>query len=315
MNRNRKVKVASVASLSLVAGIVMGGNAQIQAEAAPIAGATAMISTNENVIAENSHSTLSGVNKALANIVSDANESAEEKITAQKEKEAKEAARREKLGVAQVDSYVNVREKADKSAKATGKLYKNNIAKVEEKSGDWYKVRSGDVEGYVKSDYLKVGDDKTLEEAATKIATVDTEVLNVRKGASKKSQVMGTVRKDENLTVVGEDSENSGWVKVTTSSGSGYVSADYVKLTTKYSHGETVAQEQARLSATEEEQTMTMESSGSTVSAASEVSGSASGDVTVTSDTTPSSTVSSGEASQSSGDSDVIVTSESDGSS
>ena len=53
----------------------------------------------------------------------------------------------------------------------------------------------------------------------------------------------------EDLTVTSEKKEKKGWVKVSIEEGEGYVSTDYVKLSTEYTYAESKAEEEARLAA------------------------------------------------------------------
>ena len=55
----------------------------------------------------------------------------------------------------------------------------------------------------------------------------------------------------EDLTVT--DESITGWVKVSIEEGEGYVSTDYVQLSTEYKYGESVEEERARLAAEEAE--------------------------------------------------------------
>jgi len=58
------------------------------------------------------------------------------------------------IAIAQVDNYVNVRDAAGEEGNVVGKLYNNSAATVEETEGDWYKITSGNVTGYVKSEFV-----------------------------------------------------------------------------------------------------------------------------------------------------------------
>ena len=58
------------------------------------------------------------------------------------------------LGIANVESNLNVRKEADETAELVGKLQKDAGCEILEQSGDWYKIQSGKVTGYVKGEYL-----------------------------------------------------------------------------------------------------------------------------------------------------------------
>lgn len=155
------------------------------------------------------------------------------------------------VAIANVESYVNVRSAASEDSESVGKLYTNCMASVEGVEGDWYKITSGNCTGYIKGEYLIVGDANVAKQAGRRVATVNTETLKVRTAPSTDAEILGLVPNGEDLTVT--DESITGWVKVSIEEGEGYVSTDYVSLSTEYKYGETVEEEQARLAAEEAE--------------------------------------------------------------
>ena len=73
------------------------------------------------------------------------------------------------VAIAQVDEYVNIRDAAStESGNVVGKLYNNCKAEILGKTDDgWYLIKSGDVTGYVSSDYFVTG--SQAEELAKEI--------------------------------------------------------------------------------------------------------------------------------------------------
>lgn len=160
------------------------------------------------------------------------------------------------IGIATVTDFVNVRSAADAESEAVGKLYANNALEVLGTSDDggWYEIKSGDLTGFVSADYVEVGNQDLIKQASNRVATVHTETLFVRALPSQDSDVIGMVPDGEDLTVTDETYVNSwGWVGVSIEEGSGYVSTEYVDLSTEYTYGETKAAEEARLAKEEEE--------------------------------------------------------------
>ena len=153
------------------------------------------------------------------------------------------------IAVAKVDEYVNIRAKASKDSKVLGKLYKNGIATVLDKKGDWVKIESGSVTGYVAKEYLVIGDAKAYKKAGEKIGTVKADGLNLRKKASTESGIYTLIREGQKVTVL--DDSKEGWLKVKYNSYKGYVAAEYVKVKTVYSYAESKEEEKARLEAEE----------------------------------------------------------------
>lgn len=155
------------------------------------------------------------------------------------------------IAIAQVDNYVNIRSEASEEGEILGKLYDNSAATVEGEENGWYKITSGTVTGYVKCEFVVVGDEELAKEVSRRVATVNTQTLFVRKEPSTEAPRLGMVANMDDLTVVDESTE--GWVKVTIEEGEGYVSSDYVTLSTEFVQAESKAEEEARLAREEAE--------------------------------------------------------------
>lgn len=150
------------------------------------------------------------------------------------------------IAIAQVHNYVNVRELPDIESEILGKLYDNSAATVlETTENGWYRVHSGSVEGYVKAEYVVVGDESLARAVGTRLATVTTTTLFVRSEATTESSILTMVPEGDDLLVLNES--DNGWVQVSSAEGDGYVSAEYVSLSTEYVHAESKAEEEARL--------------------------------------------------------------------
>lgn len=61
------------------------------------------------------------------------------------------------MAFADVDSFLYIRSEPTKESKWLGKLYPDNAAEILGPVGAWTKIRSGDVTGYVCSDYIIIG--------------------------------------------------------------------------------------------------------------------------------------------------------------
>ena len=159
--------------------------------------------------------------------------------------------------VAQVKSSVNIRSEASEEGEKLGKLYNNSVATVLETVGDWYKIQSGSVTGYVKGEYVVVGDEALLKSVGQRMASVTTQTLRVRKEASVDSEIIGLVPEGDDLLVVDESID--GWVAVSIEEGTGYVSEEFVSLSTEYTYAESKEEEEARLKKEEEERQKAIE--------------------------------------------------------
>lgn len=171
-------------------------------------------------------------------------------------KDLKEASNAEKLNdedegfknlvIAQVRSYVNVRDIPSEEGNIVGKLYNKSVGTFIEEVDGWYKISSGSVEGYVKGEFCVTGEDavELAKEVGTRIATVTTTTLKVREQPGTDAVVLGLVPIEDELIVT---EELDGWVKVNIEEGDGYVSADYVTLSTEFVKAESIEEEKARL--------------------------------------------------------------------
>lgn len=156
------------------------------------------------------------------------------------------------LVIADVTNYVNVRSLPNEEGEILGKLYDDSVGrKIGEENG-WYLIESGRVTGYVKSDYVLTGEAAEIRayEVGTRLAEVTTTTLKVRKEPSTESAVLGLIPIEDILNVLAEE---EGWVKVDFEDGSGYVSADYVRVYTENVEAESREEEAARLKKEEEE--------------------------------------------------------------
>ncbi len=153
--------------------------------------------------------------------------------------------------IAKVNDYVNIRSESSEDGDVLGKLYNKSVGTVEAEENGWYLINSGNVHGYVKSDYIAIGiDAETLaEEAGTRVAVVTTETLRVRQEATTDSSILGLIPMEEELIVTDETED---FVKVSIEEGDGWVSKDYVDLRTDYVYAESKEEENARLAKEEE---------------------------------------------------------------
>lgn len=179
------------------------------------------------------------------------------------EKEREIANKKEEEGfkslvIAQVNDYVNVRSIPSEEGEILGKLYDKSVGEFIEEDNGWYKITSGSVTGYVKAEYCVTGDDAVAlaKEVGNRIATVTTTTLKVREEPSLDATVLGLVPIQDQLLVT-EELDN--WVKVNIEEGDGYVSLDYVTLSTEFVKAESKEEEEARLAKEEAERKAALE--------------------------------------------------------
>lgn len=147
------------------------------------------------------------------------------------------------VGISIAADYVNVRKHPNTDSKIVGKLYRGSAAKIRKTVGDWVKITSGQVEGYIKSEYLAIGfsAEKLIDKFGTKIATVNTETLKVREAKNTDCAVLTLVSGDESFEVIREDKE---WVKIMVDGDTkGFVSKEYVDITVKFKKAVSIEEE------------------------------------------------------------------------
>ena len=180
-----------------------------------------------------------------ASVLTTGNIKADEKDTT---KETSTATESKYANKAVADIYstttLNIRKKGSINAKIVGKMKKGNIATVLKKGSEWSKVRSGNVTGYVKNQYLVFGDEieNFAKQNVKKVVKVQTETLRVRKKASTNSKIVTLVSEDDKLKV---KKQTDDWAKVKVDGQTGYVSKDYAKVTYSFGKAKSMKQIQA----------------------------------------------------------------------
>lgn len=154
-------------------------------------------------------------------------------------------------GVSIADNYVNIRKGPTTDSEVVGKLYKGCAADILERLEDgWVKIKSGDVEGYISSDFLATGKDAEIlaEEYATKYATVvKTQTLRVREEQNTESRTLELIPLGETYIVVKEYDEWAEVLIATDNEGNevtGFVHKDFVDIEIEFKEAISVEEEQ-----------------------------------------------------------------------
>lgn len=149
---------------------------------------------------------------------------------------------------ANVQSYANIRSGASTDSERVGVLLPGYEAEVIENDGNWSKIKSGNVEGYIRNDLLVFGEEARVHymNVCGITGTVQAEGLRVRAEANTDSQIMGVTENGSKLSVKGE---LDGWYQVSLNGADAYVNAQYLDLDSLSSLALTVDEYQARLEA------------------------------------------------------------------
>ena len=112
-----------------------------------------------------------------------------------------------------------------------------SVVVLEDTGNGWYKVNFNTVEGYMSSEYLTVS---TTADAALGYGLVDTDgsSLNMRAAAGTSYDTVASIPGGTVLELEGVD---NGWYKITYSGKTGYVSSDYITITTEPDATETAS--------------------------------------------------------------------------
>ncbi|MCQ2549073.1 MAG: NlpC/P60 family protein [Lachnospiraceae bacterium] len=226
-------------------------------------------------------SSLKDIQKEVAADYTQSNETKEKKeiveptnVTYTKEEVQQAVEKKEfsSLVIAQVHDYVNVRSMPSEEGEIVGKLYDKSVGTFLEEENGWYKIHSGNCEGYVKGEFCVTGEDavELAKKVGTRIATVNTTTLKVREEASMEASVLGLVPIEEQLVVT---EELDGWVKVDIEEGFGYVSTEFVNLSTEFVKAESKAEEEARLKKEAEERRLAQAAANKSAKKSSKKSG------------------------------------------
>ncbi len=143
------------------------------------------------------------------------------------------------LGVSNVSNYLNVRDNPDeKTGKIIAKLPSNAGCDILETPKDgWYKVRSGKITGYVKSEFILTGQaakDKAMQ-VSKLMAIANTDGVNVRSEPNTNSSIWTQISNSERFLVA---DQQDGWVEIELDDSKAYISSDYVDV--KYGLNEAI---------------------------------------------------------------------------
>lgn len=143
------------------------------------------------------------------------------------------------LAIASVNDYVNIRSAASTDASLTGRLYRGAAATIVGVEGEWTKIVSGKVEGYIKSDYLATGEDaiRLAQKCYVQYAQATCTTLNVRSEASESSSRIGQISQGEQLEILEVLDE---WVKVDYKETDAYVSKSYVDFVYNFKYAKSM---------------------------------------------------------------------------
>ena len=128
------------------------------------------------------------------------------------------------LGIAKVTGYLNIRKDPNEAANVIGTLSDGSACEILETLEGWYKISSGEVEGYASAEYILTGDEaKTAAKDLVKERVyITADNLNIRETPSMDGNIVGKCLQGELHELLGE---TDGWYQIS----GGYISADYAE--------------------------------------------------------------------------------------
>ena len=225
------------------AGVALGLTEAADATELLTAGATSALTYygDELTVAQNDNNVVTASAQGAPQ-TDDASQESEQANEAAQTPTAAQTCGYTNLGMSVISSgNLNIRQEASTDSEVVGILTNHNACELLEDAGEWYKVTSGKVTGYVNKQYLVTGDEAEAiaEQEIKTVATVNTETLNVRAEKSTEAVVLSQVGNSEAFTV---NSVADGWVEISVDDSVGYISQDYVTLAQALPTAKTIEQ-------------------------------------------------------------------------
>ena len=158
------------------------------------------------------------------------------------EKERMEA----ELAMANVKNTLNVRAEANEKSPKVGFLYKDCGGTILEQKNGWTKIRSGNVVGWAKDEYLLFGEEAKAmaEDVGNWIVTLDSSAVRVRKEPDFEADMYGLLAHDDTVEFI--DIINDNWISVEYDDEIGYVNTDFINVEFYIDKAETIEVVRAR---------------------------------------------------------------------
>ncbi len=143
--------------------------------------------------------------------------------------------------VASTEGTLNIRSSADTGSELVGQMDKGAVGDIVAVEGEWTKIKSGDVEGYVKTEFVLSGEEAEsfVQENADLVGVINDEGVRIRTDASTEAEVVNMIPKDTKVDVI---ETTDGWVKI---------SLEGVEFTPAIAEDGTVVENSTEVTATE----------------------------------------------------------------
>ena len=157
------------------------------------------------------------------------------------------------FAIANVTNYVNVRVEPNTDSEVVGKMYDDSVAQILSVVGDgeeeWFQVISGNVEGYIKSEYFIYGEEAAavIDDYVTRYVVVKADRLNVREEPAITASRIGYKDFGEKAKLLEYGEE---WSKILyATEKEGYVSSEFISIEEHFTYAKSIEEEQKELEA------------------------------------------------------------------
>ena len=173
-------------------------------------------------------------------------EKQQEELNIYQKFEAEQARMETELAMANVQNALNVRAQANEKSEKVGFLYKDCGGTILEQENGWTKIKSGNVIGWAKDEYLVFGEDaeKMAEDVGNWIVKLNSEAVRVRMEPNEEAETICYLAKDDAVDFI--EIVNDEWVSIDYEGAIGYVRTEYIQINFHIDEGETIEVVRAR---------------------------------------------------------------------
>lgn len=145
------------------------------------------------------------------------------------------------LGMSIAEGNLNVRASGSQDAELVGIMPENGACELLDTAGEWYRIKSGDVEGYVLGSYIISGNDAMVraDSAAAEMATITCDTLMLRQEPNTESSIVAQMPNGEKIEVI---EKLDGWIKASVDGDEGYCNSEYVSIAVELPQAMTMEQ-------------------------------------------------------------------------
>lgn len=129
-------------------------------------------------------------------------------------------------GVVTADA-LNVRSAGNTSSSVLGTLYKGDNITIVESVNGWHKINFNNKVGWVYGEFIETK--KSIESNSNKVGTINADSLNIRSGAGTSYSILGSLKGGAKIDII---NSTNGWFQINCNGTTGYVSGEYVTLST-----------------------------------------------------------------------------------